>query len=79
MIGVELDARHPPGTAKALTQACTERGLLLLSCSVFETIRFIPPLTVSRAEVEQAAEIFEAALAEVIGRMATRSLMDEAK
>ena len=66
MVGVELDSHHPPGTARALTQACTARGLLLLSCSVFETIRFIPPLTVSRAEVDQAVDIFDAALAEVL-------------
>jgi 4-aminobutyrate aminotransferase len=41
------------------------RGMFLLSTSIFETMRFIPPLTVSEAEVTMALEIFEAALADV--------------
>jgi len=65
MVGVELAAHHPAGTAKALSQACLSRGLLLLPCSVYETVRFIPPLTVSAAEIDQAVDTFEAALREV--------------
>jgi len=65
MVGVELAGRMAAGSAKALSQACLARGLLLLPCSVYETVRFIPPLTVSAAEIDQAVDVFEAALKEV--------------
>jgi 4-aminobutyrate aminotransferase len=39
--------------------------MFLLSTSIFETMRFIPPLTVSEPEVNMALEIFEAALGDV--------------
>ncbi|EOD34916.1 hypothetical protein EMIHUDRAFT_252711 [Emiliania huxleyi CCMP1516] len=63
MLGLELAASQPAGTAK---RACAARGLLLLNCSVYETLRFIPPLTVAPAEVDEACEVFDAALAEVV-------------
>ena len=47
-------------------EACAARGLLLLNCSVYETLRFIPPLTVAPAEVDEACDVFDAALAEVV-------------
>ena len=36
--------------------------MLLLPCGIFETLRFIPPLTVTGAEVDEAVGIFEEAL-----------------
>mmetsp|Transcript_28158 Transcript_28158/g.94593 ORF Transcript_28158/g.94593 Transcript_28158/m.94593 type:complete len:130 (-) Transcript_28158:179-568(-) len=66
MLGLELAASQPAGTAKRVAQACAARGLLLLNCSVYETLRFIPPLTVAPAEVDEACEVFDAALAEVV-------------
>jgi 4-aminobutyrate aminotransferase len=70
MIGTELIA---PGSerkpASALTQRVLTRafhnGLLLLSCGV-STLRFIPPLSVSRAQVDEALMLFEAALTEAL-------------
>ena len=41
-------------------EACAARGLLLLNCSVYETLRFIPPLTVAPAEVDEACDVFDA-------------------
>ena len=66
MVGLELDARFPPGTAKAIAQASAAKGLLLLNCSVYETVRFIPPLTVTAAEIDEALETFEETLKEVV-------------
>ena len=40
-------------------------GLLLLSCGV-STVRFIPPLMVSRAQVDEALTLLEAALTEAL-------------
>jgi len=70
MVGVELDQRFPAATAKAVTQACARKGLLLLPTSIFPTIRFIPPLNASAAEVDQAVSVFDAALEEVCGEAA---------
>jgi hypothetical protein len=39
--------------------------MLLLNTSVFEVIRFIPPLTVSEEEIAKGLEIFERALMRV--------------
>ena len=72
MIGAELISgpreRQP---ASALCQRVLTRafhnGLLLLSCGV-STLRFIPPLLVSRAQVDEAMVLFEAALSEALAQ-----------
>jgi len=54
-------------TAKALIHACQERKLLLLSCGTYDnTIRWIPPLVVSKEQIQQALTIFADSLKEVI-------------
>lgn len=65
MLGLEFDARVPAGTASAVTKACLQHGMLLLTTSVFETVRFIPALTVSAGEVDTALAIFQKALDDV--------------
>ena len=69
MIGMELV--EPDRTpAKALCDAVIQRayhnGLLLLSCGS-STVRFMPPLSVSIAEVDEAVELLRASLAEALG------------
>jgi 4-aminobutyrate aminotransferase len=68
MIGVEFSAgdRKPDRQmAKAVVHACQERRLLLLTCGPWDnTIRFIPPLTVTRSEIDEGLMIFEQALEE---------------
>lgn len=68
MIGLELTAPPGSGKAAALSLACLRRGMLLLTTSAYETIRFIPALNVSEKEIDEGLEIFEAAMAEVYGR-----------
>lgn len=71
MVGVEFrDAQGKPDkpAAKGVVHACLERRLLLLTCGPWDnTIRFIPPLVVSPAQIQQGLEIFAAALKEVCG------------
>jgi 4-aminobutyrate aminotransferase len=68
MIGVEFvkdrGSRVPDGeTAEAVTARAADAGLLLLSCGIaHQVIRWIPPLDVHVAEVEEALGIFEGAL-----------------
>jgi len=55
--------------ARALSQAVLTRafhhGLLLLSCGL-STVRFIPPLMINRAHVDEAMAMLEAALKEAL-------------
>ena len=67
MIAVEFGgAGVPAGFASAVSAACVSRGLLVLTTSAFEVLRFIPPLTVSETECDEALAIFTAALDEVV-------------
>ena len=51
---------------RALVQAAGRRGLILLSCGVYSNvIRFLAPLTISDALLDEGLDILEAALAEV--------------
>jgi len=61
-----LDGSPADATAKAVVKGCLGRGLILLTCGPYDNvIRWIPPLMVTRAQIEEALEIFELALADV--------------
>jgi len=68
MIGAEFrdgDRQPDPVSAKKVVRSCLEKGLMLLTCGPWDnTIRFIPPLTVSESEINQALEIVGQALME---------------
>jgi 4-aminobutyrate aminotransferase len=73
MLGVELIAdrvsRKPDAALcqRVLTRAF-HNGLILLSCGV-STLRFIPPLLVSKADIDEAMVLIESALKEaLVGR-----------
>ena len=69
MCAFDLVTKHggsePDATGtKALIAKCLERGLLILSCGVYNnTIRLLPPLTTSEAVLNEGLDILEAALA----------------
>jgi 4-aminobutyrate aminotransferase len=68
MIGIELvgdrESRTP---AKELCERVLHRafhnGLILLSCGV-STVRFMPPLMITKRDVDEALAILEASLVE---------------
>jgi 4-aminobutyrate aminotransferase len=66
MIGCEfrtVDGKPDTKLAKAVLKYAQEHGLLLLTCGPWDdTIRMIPPINVSAAEVDEALQIFGAAL-----------------
>jgi 4-aminobutyrate aminotransferase len=72
MVGVEVGAsgRDPdPNTAKAIQEACLARNMLLLTCGTYaNTIRWIPPLVVSEAQIQTGLQIFGEAVAAAVGR-----------
>ncbi len=68
MLGVEFV--KDDGTADAelrdkIEMACFNKGLIILGCGT-STIRFSPPLILTKAHVDVALEIFDAAIAESI-------------
>lgn len=68
MIGVEMvkDPDTEPAVAlgSALSAACADKGLLVLTCGAGNVVRWIPPLDVERSEIEEALGIFQEALLE---------------
>jgi len=68
MIGVEFVAdrstRRPDGAlAEAVIARCADDGLLVLSCGpAHQVVRWIPPIDVSAAEIDEALAIFWGAL-----------------
>jgi 4-aminobutyrate aminotransferase len=66
MIGVELvrdrTTKEPASTERdEILQACFRRGLLMLGCGV-STLRFCPPLVVTKEQCDTAVEILEGVL-----------------
>jgi len=61
MRGLELDRPARPVVAKAL-----ERGVVL-NATAGTVIRFLPPLTVTTAEIDEGIDVLEAALTETAG------------
>lgn len=55
----------PKDIGKRVQKLCMEQNLLLLTTSCFDTIRFIPALTISEEELAQGLEIFKAAVEQV--------------
>jgi 4-aminobutyrate aminotransferase len=71
MVGTEFrDEQGKPDkvTAKAVTHACLDERLMLLTCGPWDnTIRWIPPLIVSADQIDQGLKVFEGALESVLG------------
>jgi 4-aminobutyrate aminotransferase len=59
-------AEAAPKLASRVAKRCVEKGMLLLTTSVYEVVRFIPPLNMSADELKQGCAIFEEALEEVL-------------
>lgn len=61
MLGAEFtsaDGRPDKAAAKQVVHDCLDAGLVLLTCGPWDnTIRFIPPLTVSEAEIGEGLAI----------------------
>ena len=77
MIGMELvedraSERPASGAVEALIRQAFQNGLLLLTCGV-STVRFMPPLVVNEAIVDEALEILDQSLREVLAQPAARS------
>ncbi|MDQ7025765.1 MAG: aspartate aminotransferase family protein [Anaerolineae bacterium] len=72
MVAVEFSVPNSQGkadkdAAKAVAKACVDRRLLILTCGTYENvIRFIPPLIITQAQLDEGLAIFEEALQSVL-------------
>jgi 4-aminobutyrate aminotransferase-like enzyme len=58
------DGSPAPERAKAVLNACLEQKLLMLACGTYgNVLRWIPPLVVNEAQIQEALGRFEQALA----------------
>ena len=63
--GPRQRASRPRRCASAVLTRAFHNGLLLLSCGV-STVRFMPPLMVSREQVDEALVLLKSALREAL-------------
>ncbi|MGH8007093.1 MAG: aminotransferase class III-fold pyridoxal phosphate-dependent enzyme, partial [Candidatus Binatia bacterium] len=56
ILGAELDREGGP-----ITDACLQEGLLI-NCTVGKVLRFLPPLIVTKAEIDEGLAILEQVL-----------------
>jgi 4-aminobutyrate aminotransferase len=61
-----LQESSPEALAKRIAQRCVEKGLLILTTSLYEVIRFIPPLNITPEDLERGIKIFKEAVEEVV-------------
>jgi len=62
---VSKASKVPSKIASRVQAKCLEKGMLVLTTSVYETIRFIPPLTISKEEMAQGIKIIKESIEEV--------------
>ena len=60
------DAGVPAKLASRVAAKCVEKGMLILTTSVYEVVRFIPPLNISKEDLAKGVQIFEEAVREVV-------------
>lgn len=61
-----VNASSPKSLASRVAKKCVEKGMLILTTSVYETVRFIPPLNISKEDLAKGIAIFEEAVEEVV-------------
>ena len=57
---------HPADLASRVAKRCIEKGMLLLTTSMYEVVRFIPPLNISKEDLAKGCAIFGEAFREVV-------------
>ncbi|CAK5279892.1 unnamed protein product [Mycena citricolor] len=63
MVAVEFEGK---GMAARVAKKCIEKGMILLTTSVYEVVRFIPPLNISKEDLAKGAAIFKDAVDEAV-------------
>ncbi|PFH46456.1 hypothetical protein AMATHDRAFT_7785 [Amanita thiersii Skay4041] len=56
----------PKDVASRVAKKCIEKGMIILTTSVYEVVRFIPPLNITTEDLRKGCQIFGEAVREVI-------------
>jgi 4-aminobutyrate aminotransferase len=56
----------PANLSSRIAKRCVEKGMMILITSVYEVVRFIPPLNISQADLKKGCDIFTEAFEEVV-------------
>ena len=66
-LGLMLALECQPGQnyASRIQSKCMEKGLLVLTTSIYDTLRFIPPLNISQEDMAKGCQIVKEAIEEV--------------
>ncbi|PPR02177.1 hypothetical protein CVT24_011365, partial [Panaeolus cyanescens] len=64
--GAHPEVQHPKNMASRVAKKCIEKGMLILTTSVYEVVRFIPPLNVTPEDMRKGCSIFGEAVREVV-------------
>jgi 4-aminobutyrate aminotransferase len=66
-LGLMLALECQPGQnyASRIQSKCMEKGLLVLTTSIYDTLRFIPPLNISQEDMAKGCQIVKEAIDEV--------------
>lgn len=59
-------ADAPARLASRVAKRCQEKGMLILTTSVYEVVRFIPPLNISAEDLKKGAQTFVESVEEVV-------------
>lgn len=66
MVGVEFASDRIKGLASKVAKKCIEKGMLILTTSVYEVIRFIPPLNLTNEDLKKGCDIFAESVREAV-------------
>jgi 4-aminobutyrate aminotransferase len=61
-----LVSSAPKNLASRVAKRCMEKGLIILTTSLYEVIRFIPPLNISQGDLQKGCQIFAESVKEVV-------------
>lgn len=66
-LGLMLAVECAPGKGYAakIQAKCMERDMLVLTTSIYDTLRFIPPLNITKEDMAKGCEILKEAIQEV--------------
>lgn len=66
MVGMEFTPDAESGIKNKFCQEAVKEGLLVLGCSTYEVVRFVPPLNVTEEEIDRACDMVEAVLKRIL-------------
>jgi 4-aminobutyrate aminotransferase len=61
-----IKSSAPANLSSRVAKRCVEKGMMILTTSVYEVVRFIPPLNISESDLKKGFDIFAESFEEVV-------------